>query len=397
MGDSSFWRSGTGRVVVCQLVAYLVFATHVLSVLHESCGGGNGGGASGELSASFAHPAPSATTANDEGVTTAVAADSSPSSFRRGPEKLHLLHIWERTGEALSACEGRTRRPSSGTSSSLAFVREFFVAGAESSSGPRFNRTEELMRANRITASNNPCGIFAFVVEDERHAEPLRRLHEETGANVRVYWSPGGTSFDRIFLAARLSSNPGGLFVTSTADVALPPMDGPLQTSCATGLRRRDRPVLFVMSRRDVFLDDTDNCQIYNQEGLCVFPRIKTCEEYRDKYRSWDVFFGRTSLITDAVLERTWYAPSYWGAENVAAKVLAGNAADVYNLCPYVDVVHFHNVPRKGNSRARIFIRGVDGKAANAISNTEGDVSSVCNVEELSKLERLQEEYTWNR
>mmetsp|Transcript_57444 Transcript_57444/g.171368 ORF Transcript_57444/g.171368 Transcript_57444/m.171368 type:complete len:257 (-) Transcript_57444:194-964(-) len=256
------------------------------------------------------------------------------------------------------------------------------------------------MRANRITSSNNPCGTFAYVVEDERHADPLRMLHDETGVDMAVYWSPGGTSFDRIFLAARLSSyDPQlGMFVTSTADVALPPLEGRIERACAVGLARgRNRPALFVASRRDVFLNDRDDCQIYNRDGSkCVLPRVKTCEVYRDKYGSWDVFIGRTSLITESVLDRMWFSPSFWGVENVAAKVLAGNAADVYNLCPYLDVVHFHNVPRKGNSRARIFIRGVEGKASNAIQKTAGDVTSVCDVDELSKLERLKEEYSWS-
>lgn len=376
--------------MLCQLVAYLVFVACVLSALREpSCAGCgatntlNGGVNSERLALS---PLP--------GASNGALSDA---SIRRGPDKLHLLHLWERKGEARSACESPARRRDE---SALAFVREFFVARGEANAAAttvKFNRTAELMRANRITVSNNPCGVFAYVVEDEDHVWPLRRLHDEIGVSMRIYWSPGGTSFDRIFLAARMSSSgSGGLFLVSTADVALPPIQGHLERACERGLQRTDLPVLFVASRRDIFLDDADNCQIYNGDrSRCMFPRIKTCQLYKDKYWSWDLFLGRTSLITDSVLEKTWYSPSYWGAENVATKVLVGNAAHVYNLCPYVDVVHFHNVPRKGNSRARIFIRGIQGKAANAITRTEGNVSSVCDVKELLKLERLLKEYTW--
>jgi hypothetical protein len=63
-------------------------------------------------------------------------------------------------------------------------------------------------------------------------------------------------------------------------------------------------------------------------------------------------------VISKSMLSRLIFSPTYWGTENVIASVLskAANMTTAYQVCSFVDVVHYHSFRQAQEDKNRIKI-----------------------------------------
>ncbi len=199
----------------------------------------------------------------------------------------------------------------------VTFVREFFVPVDE-------RRCNELVRAVKISMMMNSGSRFVFLLQEEcnRCIDLLGDIARKCGhVRIDVFVSRGPVLYSHKFELGRLFK---GLFVISTADVAIGGL-GNLSKACPSINAKKGRSV-FVISRRDLVAPNKQfkNCTFYQKMGSC------------------DVYVGSHLVITDAVLKNLYFAPAYWGVDNVIPFVLSKGGNRLYNLCPFVDVVHLH-------------------------------------------------------
>lgn len=229
------------------------------------------------------------------------------------------------------------------------FTREYFEDSY---------RELEVVTAVQETIYQNDCARFIFLVQSTHYVDALKRISLRMDASAEVYLVAAPLTIRHLFESATWT-NTTKYFVVSTGDVAISSLHH-LEKACGNALAALD---LLVVSRRD---NDT------NAEGLT------DCLNYWNEHGSFDVYIGNVTLLQEAALRSLVFSPSYCGVENISAFVLARNG--VFNLCPYIDVVHYHAFRKQQSWRPRINHPG------NSI--TPSDVSSVCDVKVLVENKR---------
>jgi len=224
------------------------------------------------------------------------------------------------------------------------FVREYFDD----------KRAAELQTAIRHTIAVNICARFIFLVQDTKFVDALKSIAKELDVNVVVYSVLGVLTMSHLFESALLSKSTN-FFVVSTCDVAISSVHH-LASGCELATNTSN---LLVISRRD---NDTTKEECFDYRGM----------------NSFDVYIGHRSMISEEVLRSLIFSPTYWGVENLTAYILSQK--NVFNLCPYVDAIHFHSSGKGQPWRPRI-----NHKLNSATSQ---NASSVCDIKVLEKSSR---------
>ena len=231
---------------------------------------------------------------------------------------------------------------------SFVFVREFYVS-------PLSKRNEEIEHAIHVTHIQNPCAMLVFIIAQRAYLNPLKNIIGKLQTSVRVFFAPGTMVMGHLFRGALESSQPDSIFAVSTADVAIASLTH-LPLSCPTFFKEK-ADELMVVSRRD------------NHTGG------HNCEVYLNNFLSWDVFIAASSLLDESKFDQMMISPSYWGIENLMAWVLLkGKPEKLYNLCPLIDVVHFHSSRNDQKARVRV------NHGENHLGQAKGNLEASCNV-----------------
>lgn len=223
------------------------------------------------------------------------------------------------------------------------FVREYFED---------LHRKSDLTQAIRETIHQNECSKFIFLVQRGTYSDALKTLALELDATIEVYLVAPPLTMAHLFESATTTDSTK-YFVVSTGDVAISTLDL-IEEACKDAFNSSH---LMVVSRRDnaTNQDALNDCLQYHRQG------------------SFDVYIGSTDLLHNDIFKSLVFSPSYWGVENLSAFVLAHHR--VFNLCPYVDVVHYHSSRKDQKWRPRI----------NSDSAVPLDGSEVCNFTMLKK------------
>lgn len=236
------------------------------------------------------------------------------------PPGMALVAQWNKTKQPGSSCAGPH----------FIFIKEFWVALNR-------HRMHELLAASQDTMSNNPCGLFRFGVTKHEWGTHnfFKQLHEMNDVTIEVYLTFGPMTMERLFYIASLQvpGAPPGIYVVSTADVAVPPVQM-LARFCGNAFRPKPWYEVLVISRDDV---NSTQCEVYA------------------KRNSYDVFMGNVSMITPPVLQNLVVSPMFWGIESITAHALAGGKYKrVFQLCPYVRATHYHSSRKGQQKRIRV-------------------------------------------
>lgn len=238
----------------------------------------------------------------------------------------HEQEVGNRSPRLVIFSHTRSKGPcADSTMERWSFIREYYE-------DPQ--RQSDIITAVRQTICQNKCARFIFLMQNEKGLGTLTRLILDMDASADVFMVPPPLTMSHLFGSATWV-NATEYFVVSTADVAISSLTH-LEMACGTGL---DALNLFVVSRRD---NQT------NDPSLLLLE----CTEYRDTHGSFDVYIGKRSLVQEQALQSLIFSPSYWGVENLTAFILARDK--VFNLCPYIDVLHYHSSRKSQPWRPRI-------------------------------------------
>jgi hypothetical protein len=271
---------------------------------------------------------------------------------------VELIYSRIATDEIVQKCKNYNR------SNLMLFAREFYVPNNQT-------RLEEIKRAIREThLANLHCSCWVLVVQSHEYQEEIIELANAYDIPLRIWISWGTMTVKSIYesimytkemMASEIVDErnilKNSIFVASTADVAISDLEKRLINPCSSafnGQVNNSFPI-FIVSRRE---PEQRNCRFYERQG------------------SFDVFIGSTEVISKNMLSRLIFSPTYWGTENVIGYVLskAANVTTVYQVCKFVDVVHYHSYreTQEDNSRIRILHR------MNSIAGGKFPPKSVC-------------------
>ncbi|KAI8621078.1 hypothetical protein BC830DRAFT_1096134 [Chytriomyces sp. MP71] len=208
------------------------------------------------------------------------------------------------------------------------------------------------------TIKNNPCATLAVVVDQTEFRDKLYHLTQYGPKRLAIYkFGDSPLTFDS-FLRVANHSNPNNdrnaVFAISIGDVVLPTIHTIMQSCQFHDNMNLAR--LFVVSSRS--------------------PN-ESCTQSRENWH-WNVFIGKTSTITNHMLQSTVFSPGYRGVENVVSWALTeGQNSQLVNLCPYVDVVQ-----QDAEQLGRISIRW----GSNSLVEAKGEAATACNLDILAAL-----------
>ena len=207
---------------------------------------------------------------------------------------------------------------------------------------PKQNRMEEVKKATKRNMQRNAQGVrFAYIISSPKcgtdsACQFLQNAASEVGADVDIYWAPGGaTTYQHIFATAMFY--PNSTFIQYHSDISLGNVSEFLP-SCN-------------LDETALFASRTELPEIMWEDP--PYKQPKECQYYQGVGSS-DVVITREDLLNCDFLFNMRYAPFYWGAEAVLGSQIQGRLGlEIINTCPHWEFYHLHQTGER-NGRPRI-------------------------------------------